>query len=95
MAFSIKNDETDAVLREVTALTGESLTAAVTCSLRERLDRIRRVRCDAGVDPLAAAIADSERCPCWTHDPRTRFSDTTSSACPHDYGQTTGGRRGG
>ena len=46
MAFSIKNDEADQLVRELVALTGESLTTAVTESLRERLDRERRVRGD-------------------------------------------------
>ena len=43
MAFSIKNDEADRLVRELAAVTGESLTDAVTNSLRERLDRERRV----------------------------------------------------
>jgi antitoxin VapB len=44
MAFSIKNDEADLLVRELVALTGESLTEAVTVSLRERLERQRRLR---------------------------------------------------
>lgn len=47
MAFSIKNDEADGLVRELAALTGESLTTAVVESLRERLGRERR---RAGVD---------------------------------------------
>jgi antitoxin VapB len=43
MAFSIKNDEADLLVRELVALTGESLTEAVTVSLRERLERQRRL----------------------------------------------------
>ena len=46
VAFSIKNDEADHLARELVALTGESLTTAVTESLRERLERERRVRGD-------------------------------------------------
>lgn len=42
MAFSIKNDEADRLVRELTALTGESLTTAVRESVRERLDRVAR-----------------------------------------------------
>jgi len=42
MAFSIKNDDADSLARELAALTGESLTTAVTESLRERLERERR-----------------------------------------------------
>lgn len=55
MAFSIKNDEADDLVRELAALTGESLTAAVTTSLRERLERLQRERerdVEAGVQRL-------------------------------------------
>ncbi len=44
MAFSIKNDEADQLVRELVAVTGETLTGAVTESLRERLDRLRHQR---------------------------------------------------
>lgn len=44
MALSIKNDEADALARELSGVTGESLTTAVTQALRERLDRERRSR---------------------------------------------------
>jgi antitoxin VapB len=46
VAFSIKNDETDRLLRELVELTGESLTTAVTESVRERLEREQRRRID-------------------------------------------------
>ncbi len=39
MAFSIKNEEADRLARQLTAITGESLTEAVVQSLRERLVR--------------------------------------------------------
>lgn len=39
MAFSIKSDEADRLARALVAVTGESLTRAVTESLRERLER--------------------------------------------------------
>lgn len=41
MALSIKHPEADALAREVSKLTGESLTEAVVSSLRERLRVIR------------------------------------------------------
>jgi antitoxin VapB len=41
MGMNIKNPETHQLAREVAALTGESVTAAVTQSLRERLERLR------------------------------------------------------
>ncbi len=44
MALSIKDPEADRLAREVAKVTGESLTAAVVQSLRERLMRLRRPR---------------------------------------------------
>lgn len=44
MALSIKDAEADRLAREVARATGESLTAAVIQSLRERLARVRRAR---------------------------------------------------
>ncbi len=44
MALSIKDPEADRLAREVARATGETLTAAVVQSLRERLARVRRVR---------------------------------------------------
>jgi len=41
MALNIKNEEAHRLGRELAEFTGESLTAAVTTALRERLDRIR------------------------------------------------------
>lgn len=42
MALSIKDPEADRLAREVAKATGETLTAAVVKSLRERLARVRR-----------------------------------------------------
>ena len=42
MHLNIKNDEAHRLASELSRLTGESLTAAVTSALRERLDRQRR-----------------------------------------------------
>jgi antitoxin VapB len=41
MALSIKTDEADHLARQLAALTGESLTDAVTVALRERIARLR------------------------------------------------------
>ncbi len=57
MAFSIKNAEADHLARALASLTGESLTTAVTESLRERLDRERRRRGPERRDRIAARIA--------------------------------------
>lgn len=41
MALSIKNEETQKLAQELARLTGESMTAAITEAVRERLDRVR------------------------------------------------------
>jgi antitoxin VapB len=41
MALNIKNEETQKLAHELSKLTGESMTAAVTEAVRERLDRVR------------------------------------------------------
>ena len=47
MSMNIKNKEAYRLTRQLSELTGESLTTAVTEAVRERLDRVRRER---GVD---------------------------------------------
>jgi antitoxin VapB len=44
MALSIKTAEADRLARELSQLTGETMTEAVTRSLAERLERLRRAR---------------------------------------------------
>ena len=44
MALNIKNEETQKLAHELSKLTGESMTAAVTEAVRERLDRVRSER---------------------------------------------------
>ena len=44
MGMNIKDPEAHRLAREVAEATGESLTAAVTVSLRERLDRLQGQR---------------------------------------------------
>lgn len=41
MALSIKTEEADKLARELSRLTGETMTDAITKALRERLDRLR------------------------------------------------------
>ncbi len=41
MSLNIKNDEAERLARELAAMTGESVTGAVTVALRERLTRLR------------------------------------------------------
>lgn len=42
MGLNIKNAETHKLVQELAELTGESMTAAVTEAVRERLARVRR-----------------------------------------------------
>lgn len=42
MGLNIKNEETHALAQELAELTGETLTAAVTEALKERLARLKR-----------------------------------------------------
>jgi antitoxin VapB len=44
MGMNIKNKEAHRLTEELAKLTGESLTAAVTEAVRERLDRVRRTQ---------------------------------------------------
>jgi antitoxin VapB len=50
MSLNIKNDETCALIRELSRLTGETMTRAVSVAVRERLEReqTRRKRASAG-----------------------------------------------
>ena len=57
MALSIKNDEADHLARELTRLTGETLTMAVTESLRERVERVRRTQ-GPDLDHLLARLQE-------------------------------------
>jgi len=41
MGLNLKNEEAHQLAKELSALTGESMTAAVTLAVRERLQRIR------------------------------------------------------
>lgn len=40
MGLTIKSDEANRLVHELAAVTGESLTTAVTIAVRERLDRM-------------------------------------------------------
>ncbi len=62
MGLNIKNDETHRLVQELATLTGESMTAAVTEAVRERLDRVRRARGVSLADRLIAIGKD-----CATH----------------------------
>jgi antitoxin VapB len=44
MPISIKNEDTEALARKLSELTGESLTETIRISLSERYERVRRAR---------------------------------------------------
>jgi antitoxin VapB len=56
MSLNIKNEETHRLARELADLTGESVTAAVTVAVRERLARVRRERGGSGLAEELLAI---------------------------------------
>ncbi len=59
MSLNIKSTETHELVQELAALTGETQATAVTIAVRERLDRVRRLR-EAGLaDRLLAIGADT------------------------------------
>ncbi len=58
MGLNIKNDEAHRLAEELARLTGESMTAAVTQALRERLDRVRGERGGTLADRLMAIGKD-------------------------------------
>jgi antitoxin VapB len=58
MGLNIKSEETHRLARELARLTGESMTAAVTKAVRERLDRVRRERAVGLADRLLAIGKD-------------------------------------
>ena len=52
MSMNIKNKEAYRLTEELAKLTGETLTAAVTESVRERLDRVRQAQGKSLADQL-------------------------------------------
>ena len=60
MGLNIKNDETCLLARDLARLTGETMTAAITVALRERLEREkRRHDLNARIEEL---LAIGQRC---------------------------------
>jgi antitoxin VapB len=74
VALNIKNDETQRLSRELASATGETVTAAVTIAVRERLDRIRSGT--EGADQRAARIlAIGRQIASALPEPRMRVED--------------------
>jgi antitoxin VapB len=58
MSLNIKSEETHRLARELARLPGESMTAAITQAVRERLDRVRRDEAIGLADRLVAIGKD-------------------------------------
>jgi antitoxin VapB len=58
VGLNIKSDEAHRLAEELARLTGESMTAAVTEAVRERLERVRRERGQSLADRLVAIGKD-------------------------------------
>lgn len=58
MGLNIKNPEAHRLAEELAKLTGETMTAAVTTAVRERLDRVRREQGASLADRLVAIGQD-------------------------------------
>ena len=58
MGLNIKNREAHQLAEELSKLTGESMTTAVTIALRERLDRVRQQQGLSLADRLLAIGKD-------------------------------------
>lgn len=52
MALTIRNDETQHLAKELSKLTGETMAAAITEAVRERLNRMRNERGHGLADQL-------------------------------------------
>ncbi len=55
MSLNIKNEETHRLARQLATLTGESMTAAITEAVRERLERVRQ-ESDSGEASMAEVL---------------------------------------
>jgi antitoxin VapB len=62
MALSIKDPETDRIVRELASLTGETMTEAMRRAAAERLDRERRKRGDTNENLVAELHAIAVHC---------------------------------
>jgi antitoxin VapB len=60
MALSIQNSKAEKLAREVAALSGETITQAITRALEERLERMRGRR--TAYDTAAEILKISRRC---------------------------------
>ncbi len=62
MALSIRDPETDGLARELSSLTGETMTQAIRTALRERLERTRSHRTAEQQERFEKIMAIARRC---------------------------------
>ena len=84
--MNIKNKEANQLARQLSKLTGESLTTAVTEAVRERLDRVRG---DHGVDLAERLLLIGRDCAAHLKEPfrsvdHNKYS-TTIAGYRNDY----------
>ncbi len=84
MAFSIKNPEADRLARRLAEVTGESLTDAVTKSLKERLEGWGDDGAVLWPMSWTKSPNAAPRCRFSTRGPQRKFSITTNRAYPAD-----------
>lgn len=66
MALSIKNDETEALVRELARRTGSSVTGAITDAVRSRLDHLDALDSRRAVERLERMrVIASDAAPRW------------------------------
>lgn len=58
MSLNIKNSEAHELARQLSAITGESMTKAIVVALRERLDRLKREPSEDRVQRILAIGRD-------------------------------------
>ena len=81
MGLNIKNEETHRLVQELATLTGESMTAAVTEAVRERLNRVRRARGTSLADRLITIGKGSSFLMC-QHPDLPKYPRQPVAACP-------------
>ena len=70
MSMNIKNKETYRLAKQLSKLTGETLTTAITEAVRERLDRVRR---EHGIDLADRLLLMGRDCAAHLKEPFRTF----------------------
>lgn len=95
MALSIKTQEADRLARELSSLTGETMTDAVTKALRERLERLRTEQEAQGDYVARVQKFVREQAPLFDRRPVTKEEwDDASGDTPEQLGSPEGSPMG-